>query len=48
MHAAFKEQTGIDLMASMEKESKDCGSPVSDIVDSYFLARYAITKQPQK
>ena len=48
MHAAFKEQTGIDLMVSMEKESKDCGSPVSDIVDSYFLARYAITKQPQK
>jgi hypothetical protein len=47
MHAAFKDQTGIDLMKSMDKESKDCGSPVSDIVDSYFLARYAIRKQPQ-
>lgn len=47
MHAAFKDQTGIDLMKSMDKESKDCGSPVSDIVDSYFLARYALTRKLQ-
>lgn len=47
MHSAFVQQTGIDLMKGMDKESKDCGSPVSDIVDSYFLARYALTKQPQ-
>jgi hypothetical protein len=45
MHSAFVQQTGIDLMKGMDKESKDCGSPVSDIVDSYFLARYAIRKQ---
>jgi hypothetical protein len=45
MHSAFVQQTGIDLMKGLDKESKDCGSPVSDIVDSYFLARYAIRKQ---
>lgn len=47
MHSAFIEHTGIDLMKSMDKETKDCGSPVSDIVDSYFLAKYALTKKLQ-
>jgi hypothetical protein len=45
MHAAFLELTGINLMKEMDKESKDCGSPVSDIVDSYYLARYILKKQ---
>jgi Holliday junction resolvasome RuvABC endonuclease subunit len=45
MHDAFVDETGIDLMKAMDKESKDCGSPVSDIVDSYYLARYALTKR---
>ena len=45
MHEAFGAETGIDLMKAMDKESKDCGSPVSDIVDSYYLARYALTKR---
>ena len=45
MHAAFHELTKINLMKEMDKESKDCGSPVSDIVDSYFIARYALKKQ---
>jgi hypothetical protein len=47
MHSAFIEHMGIDLMKSMDKETKDCGSPVSDIVDSYFLAKYALTKKLQ-
>ena len=45
MHAAFVAETGIDLMKAMDKESKDCGSPVSDIVDSFYLAKYAFTRQ---
>jgi hypothetical protein len=45
MHSAFHELTKINLMKEMDKESKDCGSPVSDIVDSYFIARYALKKQ---
>jgi len=45
MHESFVTETGIDLMKAMDKESKDCGSPVSDIVDSYYLAKYALTKR---
>lgn len=45
MHTAFVAETGIDLMKEMDKESKDCGSPVSDIVDSYYLARLAVKRQ---
>lgn len=41
MHDAFKQATGIDLRKVMDQESKDCGSPVSDIVDSYYLALFA-------
>ena len=35
---AFKGRTGIDLVR--EFGVKECGSPVSDIVDSWFLAAY--------
>jgi hypothetical protein len=47
MHEAFVKETGINLMKEMDKESKDCGSPVSDIVDSYFLARFLLKKKSQ-
>jgi len=36
---AFKRRTGIDLVAEFGG-GKNCGSPVSDIVDSWFLAAY--------
>jgi len=41
MHDAFMATTGHDLRKVMDNESKDCGSPVSDVVDSYFLAMFA-------
>jgi Holliday junction resolvasome RuvABC endonuclease subunit len=41
MHDAFFAKTGHDLRKAMDNESKDCGSPVSDVVDSYFLAMFA-------
>jgi Holliday junction resolvasome RuvABC endonuclease subunit len=41
MHVAFESKTGLNLMKIMDIESKDCGSPVSDVVDSYFLAMFA-------
>lgn len=41
MHDSFRQATGIDLRKMMDQESKDCGSPVSDIVDSYYLAAFA-------
>jgi len=44
---AFVKETGIDLMKQMDKESKDCGSPVSDVVDSFYLAQWGIKKQLQ-
>jgi len=39
MVEAFRLRTGIDLPVHMQG-GKDCGSPVSDIVDSWFLAAY--------
>lgn len=45
MHDAFVAETGIDVMKAMDMKGKDCGSPVSDIVDSFYLARYAFTRQ---
>ena len=48
MHESFVKDTGINLMKEMDKESKDCGSPVSDIVDSYYLARYALKQIQQQ
>jgi hypothetical protein len=41
MHDAFVATTGHDLRKVMDNESKDCGSPVSDVVDSYFLTMFA-------
>lgn len=43
MYDAFVNETGIHLRELMESDNKDCGSPVSDIVDSYFLALYGET-----
>lgn len=41
MYESFKQATGLDLRKEMDNETKDCGSPVSDIVDSYYLAMFA-------
>ena len=43
MHSRFVEDTGIDLMKEMTPNAKDCGNPVSDIVDAFYLARWSFT-----
>jgi Holliday junction resolvasome RuvABC endonuclease subunit len=43
MHSRFVEDTGIDLMKEMTPNAKDCGNPVSDIVDAFYLARWSLT-----
>ena len=48
MHSSFVKDTNIDLMKTMDKESKECSSPVSDIVDSYYLAKYAMAMFKKK
>jgi len=42
MVEAFKQRTGIDLSSDMGG-GKNCGSPVSDVVDSWFLADYGVS-----
>ena len=41
MHAHFIKDTGVDLMKEMTPNAKDCISPVSDVVDSFYLAKWA-------
>jgi len=43
MHLAFTELTGIDLMKEMTPNAKECSSPVSDVVDAFFLARFGLS-----
>lgn len=40
MHESFIEDSGIDLID--ELEAKNINSPISDIVDSYFICKYAM------
>lgn len=40
MHAAFLRETGIDLKAIMTPDKRDVGSPVSDVVDAYYICKY--------
>jgi len=39
MHQAFLKETGIDLKAIMTPDKKDVTSPVSDIVDAYYICK---------
>ena len=41
MHSQFVLDTGIDLMKEMTPNAKECGNPVSDVVDAFYLARWA-------
>jgi len=43
MHQAFTELTGVDLMKEMTPNMKNCGNPVSDVVDAFFLARFGLS-----
>lgn len=42
MHAAFVVETGVDLMKTMFPDRKGVSSPVSDIVDAYYIAKYGV------
>ena len=44
MHAAFFRETGTDLVYFITPGRNDCISPVSDIVDSYYVCKYLIEK----
>jgi hypothetical protein len=39
MHAAFLKETGIDLKAVITPDKRDVGSPVSDVVDAYYICK---------
>ena len=39
MHQAFIKETGIDLKTLMTPDKKDVTSPVSDVVDAYFICK---------
>lgn len=39
MHDAFLKETGIDLKKLITPDKKDVSSPVSDIVDSYYICK---------
>ena len=43
MHSQFVVDTGIDLMKEMTPNAKVSGNPVSDVVDAFYLARWAWT-----
>ena len=43
MYAAFIAQTGVDLKALIGYTSEKASSPLSDIVDAYFVAKYTFT-----
>ena len=44
MHSAFFRETGTDLIFFMTPGRNDCISPVSDIVDSYYVCKYLFEK----
>lgn len=39
MHAAFLKETGVDLKAIMTPDKRDVGSPVSDVIDAYYICK---------
>ena len=41
MHDAFLKETGIDLKSIMTPDKRDVTSPVSDIIDSYYICKMA-------
>ena len=44
MHSAFYAETGTDLIHFITPGRKDVISPVSDIVDSYYICKYLFEK----
>lgn len=44
MQESFIEETGINLSTELTPRSDKCISPVSDIIDSYYIAKYFFEK----
>jgi hypothetical protein len=44
MHAAFIKETGIDLMPIYQPRAEAVGSPVGDLVDSFYICKYGYLK----
>ena len=42
MYNAFLTETSIDLRVALDYDSKNIGSPIGDIVDSYYLCKSLI------
>lgn len=40
MYESFHKETGVNLVHELGSTSKKIGSPISDIVDSYFIAKF--------
>ena len=45
MHEAFTIDTGFDLMPIFQPKAKSVGSPVGDIVDSFYICKYGYNEQ---
>ena len=43
MHEAFIIETGFDLMGMYQPKAAKVGSPVGDIVDSYYICKYGLS-----
>lgn len=41
MHQAFLKETGIDLKSIMTPDKRDVTSPVSDVIDAYYICKKA-------
>lgn len=46
MHDSFVEETGINLALEVTPDKSKIDSPVSDIVDAYYILKYGIEDQP--
>ena len=44
MFEHFLEETGVDLMSSLSPKASKVNSPVSDIVDAYYICKLGIMK----
>jgi hypothetical protein len=44
MYAAFLKDTGVDLMPIYQPKAKAVGSPVGDVVDSFYICKYGWTE----
>jgi hypothetical protein len=44
MHTSFHLETGLDLIFTITPDRKDAISPITDIVDSYYICKYLYEK----